>query len=187
MCYSFRKMISTLKNMENLTVYASPCGNLLIGEVDGAVCLCDWINAGRSEATLQRIQRRLGKSHISCQHGVKSPLLERTVSELEEYFAGKRNSFDIVLKPVGTEFQAMVWQSLLTVPYGHTATYMSIAEAIGRPLSVRAVANAIGANPLSILIPCHRIIGADGTLTGYAGGLEAKRYLLELENKYGSR
>lgn len=104
-------------------------------------------------------------------------------AQLEEYFAGTRTSFDVTLAPRGTPFQCDVWRALAAIPYGTTATYAEIARAIGRPLAVRAVGAANGRNPLSIIVPCHRVIGRDGTLTGYAGGIENKRFLLELESR----
>lgn len=104
-----------------------------------------------------------------------------TRRQLEEYFAGNRKTFSIPLHPVGTDFQLQVWNALLNIPYGATMSYSQIAAGIGRPEAVRAVAGAIGANGISILIPCHRIIGSNRSLTGYAGGLEAKRMLLEIE------
>ncbi|HVJ94578.1 MAG TPA: methylated-DNA--[protein]-cysteine S-methyltransferase, partial [Labilithrix sp.] len=97
------------------------------------------------------------------------------------YFAGQRTSFDLELAPRGTPFQRDVWRALLSVPYGRTTTYSAIARSIGRPLAVRAVGAANGRNPLAIVVPCHRVIGNDGSLTGYAGGLDNKRFLLELE------
>ena len=108
-------------------------------------------------------------------------LLRRTATLLNDYFAGQLKEFDIPLALYGSEFQLSVWNVLRMVPYGVTATYKAVAEAAGHPHGVRAVASAVGANPVSILIPCHRIIGSDGTLTGYAGGIEAKRRLLQLE------
>lgn len=102
--------------------------------------------------------------------------------QLDEYFAGRRRSFDVALAPVGTPFQRQVWDALCAIPYGETTTYAAIARSIGRPLAVRAVGAANGKNPLSIVVPCHRVIGKDGTLTGYAGGLPSKRLLLELES-----
>lgn len=105
--------------------------------------------------------------------------------QLDEYFAGERREFDVPLMFAGTEFQKAVWDVLSRIPYGRTETYSELARRIGRPAAVRAIANAVGSNALSILVPCHRVIGADGTLTGYAGyagGLPAKRHLLALEN-----
>ncbi len=101
--------------------------------------------------------------------------------QLDDYFAGKRRSFDVPLAPVGTEFQRRVWQALQTIPYGETWTYTQLAAQLGQPSAVRAVAAANGRNRVSILIPCHRVIGSNGTLPGYAGGLNCKAALLKLE------
>jgi methylated-DNA-[protein]-cysteine S-methyltransferase len=104
------------------------------------------------------------------------------VAQLGEYFAGERRTFDLPLAPEGTAFQRRVWAGLTAIPYGETTSYAALAEAIGHPGSARAVGAANGANPLAIVVPCHRVIGADGTLAGYAGGLDAKRSLLTLED-----
>lgn len=101
--------------------------------------------------------------------------------QLDEYFAGCRQEFDVPLLPVGTDFQLAVWRELLTIPYGEACTYTAQAERMGMPRAVRAVAAANGQNALSLFIPCHRVVGHGGRLTGYAGGLEAKRFLLDLE------
>jgi O-6-methylguanine DNA methyltransferase len=113
---------------------------------------------------------------------VESP--ERTVAcarQLEEYFAGQRRQFDLPLDLRGTDFQKRCWQELLKIRYGETRSYADIARAIGNPAAVRAVGLANGQNPIAIIVPCHRVIGSDGSLTGYGGGLETKRKLLELE------
>jgi methylated-DNA-[protein]-cysteine S-methyltransferase len=104
------------------------------------------------------------------------------VAQLGEYFAGERRTFDLPLAPEGTAFQRRVWAGLTAIPYGETTSYAALAEAIGHPGSARAVGAANGANPLAIVVPCHRVVGADGALTGYAGGLDAKRNLLTLED-----
>ncbi len=103
-------------------------------------------------------------------------------AQLEEYFAGRRQRFDVPIRPEGTEFQMAVWSALLDIPYGETATYGEIAASIGRPTAVRAVGGANNANKIPIVIPCHRVIGADGSLTGFGGGLDTKAALLELES-----
>jgi methylated-DNA-[protein]-cysteine S-methyltransferase len=100
---------------------------------------------------------------------------------LAEYFAGARQRFDFALAPKGTPFQRRVWRALAAVPFGATVSYLALAQSLGLPRSVRAVAAAVGRNPISVIIPCHRVIGSDGSLTGYAGGLERKRKLLALE------
>ncbi|WP_226667111.1 methylated-DNA--[protein]-cysteine S-methyltransferase [Microbulbifer aggregans] len=108
-------------------------------------------------------------------------LTDLAAGQLRDYFDGRREAFDLPLDAAGTPFQQGVWQALCAIPYGETRSYRELAEAIGNPKAVRAVARANGANPLSIVVPCHRVIGADGTLTGYAGGLEMKARLLVLE------
>ena len=107
--------------------------------------------------------------------------LSQAVQQLDEYFAGKRKAFDIELKVTGTDFQRQVWQQLRKIPYGKTASYSDIAKRINNPNAVRAVGSANGKNPFCIIVPCHRVIAADGSIGGYAGGVEAKRKLLEIE------
>lgn len=107
--------------------------------------------------------------------------LDAVCSQLDEYFAGTRRQFEVRLAPKGTAFQQAVWQALLAIPYGRTCSYSELAHVIGRPQAVRAVGTANGANPIAIIVPCHRVIGGDGSLTGYAGGLPRKQQLLELE------
>lgn len=111
------------------------------------------------------------------------PVLAQAREQLSEYFAGQRTSFDLPLAPNGTPFQQAVWRALLAVPFGATSTYGAVAQAIRKPSAVRAVGAAVGANPIGIIVPCHRIIGRDGTLTGYAGGLDRKARLLALESR----
>lgn len=106
---------------------------------------------------------------------------EQAVSELQEYFERKRTVFTLPLAPEGTGFQQRVWKQLRNIPYGETRTYAQLADAIGNRAAIRAVGLANGRNPISIVVPCHRVIGSDGSLTGYAGGLDRKRILLELE------
>jgi methylated-DNA-[protein]-cysteine S-methyltransferase len=112
-----------------------------------------------------------------------TPVLRRTASQLAEYFAGARDDFDLPLAPAGTAFQQRVWSALRRVRYGTTTTYGSLAHVLGLPRAARAVGAANGANPLPVVVPCHRVIGSDGSLTGYAGGLRLKRWLLERERE----
>ena len=111
----------------------------------------------------------------------ETPLVKKTAAQLNEYFAGKRKVFDLPLKPEGTDFQRSVWQALLTIPFGETRSYREIAVQTGNPKACRAAGMANNRNPIVIIIPCHRVIGANGDLTGYGGGLDIKKYLLELE------
>lgn len=120
---------------------------------------------------------RIGQTEARPDH----PVLVETGRQLAEYFARDRTEFTLPLDPIGTAFQKSVWRALRAIPYGQTRSYGQIAEALGRPLAARAVGAANGRNPLSIVVPCHRLIGADGSLTGFAGGLGAKRQLLALE------
>ncbi len=112
-----------------------------------------------------------------------TPLLEKAARQLEEYFAGQRKEFSLPLAPKGTEFQLRVWQALLQIPYGETRSYGELAAMVGNPKACRAVGGANHRNPLSILIPCHRVVGTKGSLTGYAGGLNVKEFLLKLESE----
>lgn len=111
----------------------------------------------------------------------RHPLLERAAAQLAGYFAGRRRDFDVPLDPIGTDFQRRVWEAVGRIPYGETRSYAELAEGLGRPKASRAVGAANGRNPISIMIPCHRLVGSGGALTGYAGGLPAKRWLLDLE------
>jgi methylated-DNA-[protein]-cysteine S-methyltransferase len=106
---------------------------------------------------------------------------QRVRQQLEQYFAGERRTFDVPLAPDGTDFQRAVWHALTTIPYGTTCAYSDIAQRVDHPRAVRAVGAANGANPIPIIIPCHRVIGLDGSLTGFGGGIETKRWLLDLE------
>jgi methylated-DNA-[protein]-cysteine S-methyltransferase len=159
--------------------YRSPCGEMLLASIDGRLCLCDWNEKNCAERNKRRIVRLL---HADFQVQPSKVLLQ-TKQQLDEYFARERRHFDIPLLPAGTAFQQSVWEALLEIPYGETRTYKDIALRVGNPKGIRAVAQAIGANGIGIIIPCHRVIGSNHTLTGFAGGLEAKKTLLELENE----
>ena len=158
-------------------MYKSPCGDLLLGAIDDKICLCDWMVEGRIERTLRRIGR-----YLPSESRDDETILQKAVRQLDEYFQGKLQTFELPLMFGASEFQKSVWEMLRSIPYGATISYGEISKKLGNPSGVRAVANAIGANPLSIIVPCHRVIGRDGGLTGYAGGLEAKKYLLDLES-----
>ena len=114
-------------------------------------------------------------------------ILAEAARQLRAYFAGERRDFDLPLRPVGTEFQRTTWRTLATIPYGQTISYAELARRIDRPRAVRAVGAANGRNPLPIVLPCHRVIGSDGALTGYGGGLPLKRQLLEIERAGSER
>lgn len=165
------------RNIITTKRYESPCGTLLLGSFDGKLCLCDWQVEKHRDNVDRRLKRVL---NAEFQDGA-SEVIEKTTKELDEFFAGKRRDFDIPLLFVGTDFQEAVWNELLKIPYGTTISYGEMARRLGMPQAVRAVANANGANAISILAPCHRVIGSDRSLTGYGGGLAAKRTLLEIE------
>jgi methylated-DNA-[protein]-cysteine S-methyltransferase len=114
-------------------------------------------------------------------------LLDEAARQLRAYLAGELREFDLPLRPTGTEFQLLTWRTLQTVPYGGTISYAELARRVGKPRAVRAVGAANGQNPLAIVLPCHRVIGSDGSLTGYGGGLPIKRWLLELEDSHARR
>ena len=164
----------------NIQYYSSPCGEIILASVGEELCLCDWNEMPCAERNKLRLSRYM-KAEFKIQ---TSSILEQTKKQLDEYFTGNRKTFDIPLHPVGTDFQKKVWHALLNIPYGETRSYKEIAQSIGSPNSVRAVAGAIGANGISIFIPCHRVIGSNHSLTGFAGGLDAKRRLLELEAEH---
>lgn len=149
----------------------SPVGQLTLVARDGKLTAILW-----EKERPNRV--RLG----TLQEASNSPVLLETERQLKEYFAGARNRFELELDFAGTDFQKKVWQALLTIPFGETRSYSQIATQIGNPKAVRAVGAANGRNPISIVAPCHRVIGASGGLTGFAGGLEAKQYLLALED-----
>lgn len=157
--------------------FASPCGQIVLGAIGEALCLSDWSDMPCAKRNMLRLQRMLDVDFIEAD----TEILSMAKMQLNEYFDGKRQDFDIPLLTVGTSFQKRVWQALLDIPYGETLSYMQIAQNVNNPKGVRAVAQAIGANGISIFVPCHRVIGSNNTLTGFAGGLEAKRALLQLE------
>lgn len=153
--------------------YLSPCGELLLGSLDNRLCMCNWIvekHPGRVERRLQRMLNARFESSAS-------PVIQEAAKQLDQYFGGERKTFDVPLLFAGTLFQKQVWNELLTIPYGSTLSYAALAAQIGAPSAVRAVANANGANAISLFVPCHRVIGSDHTLTGYGGGMVAKKIL----------
>ena len=161
----------------NIQYYNSPCGEIILASVGNELCLCDWNEMPCAERNKLRLLR-----YIKAEFKIEtSSILEQTKKQLDEYFTGNRKTFDIPLHPVGTDFQKKVWNALLDIPYSETRSSKEIAINMGTPNSTRAVAGAIGSNGISILIPCHRVIGSNHSLTGFAGGLATKRFLLELE------
>ena len=152
-------------DMEKVFFYETPVGKLCIGEEDGVIVRTTW-------------------SKIPTEYILKeTKLILQCKMQLDEYFRGERKTFDLPLAPKGTDFQKKVWNALQEIPYGETRTYGEIAAAVGNPKAARAVGMANHKNPIGIIIPCHRVVGADGKLVGYAGGMDKKEWLLQLERK----
>ena len=161
----------------NIQPFNTPYGELILGSHDQQLCLCSWRYRKKRDSVDSRLKNRLNAEFIER----NDPMLQQTKKQLEEYFNHQRRIFDLPLLMVGTSFQQKVWNSLLKIPFGQTSSYLQLAKNINNKNAVRAVANANGANAISIIIPCHRIIGSNGKLVGYAGGLELKSGLLNLE------
>ncbi len=164
-------------NQININYYKTKIGELLLGSFDGKLCLLDFRYRKMRKTVDDRIRKGLNASFV--EHDDK--ILEKTREQLDEYLNGDRKEFDIPLLMVGTDFQKSVWDALMKIPYGKTASYLDIAKCINKEKAVRAVASANGANSLSLTIPCHRIIGSNGELVGYGGGVPVKKRLLKLE------
>lgn len=160
-----------------MTRVPTPLGPMVAAATDTAVCLLEFADRRALSTQLRRLGRRVPSIFAPG----RNPVLDRLVAELDEYFEGERRDFDVPLSTNGTPFQERVWAALREIPSGRTRSYSEVARAIGRPTAVRAVAHANGDNPIAILVPCHRVIGIDGSLTGYGGGLWRKRRLLDLE------
>lgn len=166
-----------MREIITVAIRKTPAGEVLLGSLGDKLCLCDWNLPQRRKLIDCRLRRCLNAYLLPG----SSPVIEAAAAQLEEYFAATRHGFNIPVVFAGTEFQKRVWQALMEIPYGTTTTYAQIARVAGNPQAVRAAASAIGANALSIIVPCHRVIGTDGRLTGYAGGITAKQLLLDLE------
>lgn len=158
--------------------YTAPCGTLMIGSLGEKICLCDWEGSRHRFA----IDRRLVQSLRTIYKVVDSQANVEAARQLDEYFAGERREFTLPLLFIGTEFQRKVWNTMMAVPYGTTISYAQLAERCGKPNAVRAVAKACASNAISVLAPCHRIVGTEGPAsTEYAGGRQARAFLLALE------
>lgn len=159
------------------TKISTPLGEMLACGTESGICLLEFTDRIRLEQQVSGLKKQLNAEMVEHEY----PLFDVLRLQLNEYFSGVRNSFDLPLQLVGTDFQKRVWQALLTIPYGETRSYKQLSDILGNRLAIRAVAVANGANRLAIVVPCHRVIGSDNQLTGYAGGLKRKRWLLELE------
>lgn len=164
----------------NTAYFKTDYGELIIGSFEDQLCLCDWRYRKMRSSIDQRIQNGLQSGYVE----EESDIIDRTRKQLAEYFSGERTLFDLPFLMVGSEFQKKVWKLLLDIPFGKTQSYAGLSKKLGNIKAIRAVASANGANAISIIVPCHRILGSDGSLTGYAGGLATKRKLLKLENAF---
>ncbi len=169
--------------MISTSISNTPLGEMIAGATDKGICLLEYTDRESLDLEKEFIMKECrDKMEVGENEHLKN--LKR---QLKEYFDGTRQEFTIPLDIVGTDFQELVWNELRKIPYGETRSYGEQAMALNRPSSVRAVANANGSNMIAIIIPCHRVIGADGSLTGYGGGLDRKKWLLEHEKKYSGK
>ncbi|MFY8127023.1 MAG: methylated-DNA--[protein]-cysteine S-methyltransferase [Chitinophagaceae bacterium] len=166
-----------MENNINIQFYKSKFGNLIIGSYQNKLVLCDWQFRKMRQAIDQRICNYFKASYKEKTDAI----IDQTITELEQYFNKEKTNFTIPIDFAGSSFQINVWNELLKIEYGTTSTYLQQAEKLNNKEAIRAVAAANGANAISIIVPCHRIIGSDGNLVGYAGGLTVKEKLLELE------
>lgn len=175
-----------VKGKDTTIVYLNrvqtPLGPMLAGTTDKALCLLEFIDRRMLKTQLQRLQKRLDCSFVPGSNAVT----ENVADQLIQYFEGSLKQFSISLKLPGSNFQQIVWRQLQTIPYGLTRTYKEQAQHVGNEKAVRAVARANGDNRIAIIIPCHRVIGSNGSLTGYGGGLWRKKYLLNLEQTHAA-
>jgi len=167
------------KNIVNITHIEIDLGTMIAAATDKGICMFEFTDYKLIELELRQLTASFKAPLVQGEN----PHFDTLREQLNEYFKGERKDFDIPLDLVGTEFQKQVWLSLLKIPYGCTTSYAKQAELVGKPSAVRAVANANGKNKISIILPCHRVIGSDGSLTGYGGGIWRKKKLLEFEKK----
>lgn len=160
-----------------LHTFPTPLGQMLAAAGERGLCLLEFAGSRRIEGELRDVQRLLG----SASKIGENEHTRLAAAQVGAYFRGERQVFDVPLHAPGSPFQRQVWAALQSIPYGETTHYQALAEQLGKPSAVRAVAAANGANRISILIPCHRVIGKDGSLTGYGGGLHRKQWLLDHE------
>ena len=182
---SYRQVFSAsprkgaVRQVLNITRLTTPIGPMFAAAGEKGLCLLEFADRRMLERQLADLRKRLGAVILPGDNAI----LRQVELELVEYFAGTRKKFSVPLMVPGTDFQQTVWRVLQDIPYGETWSYKQQADALGKPKAVRAVANANGMNRISIIIPCHRVIGADGNLTGYGGGLPRKQFLLDHEGE----
>lgn len=167
-----------MQNKIKIEYFKTSYGELILGSFNDKLCLCDW----RFRKMRASIDARIQKGLKADYEGKETSVLQNTKLQLNEYFNGDRKVFDIPLLLIGTDFQKSVWNELLKIPYGKTDTYLELSKKLENEKAIRAVASANGANAIAFIVPCHRIIGSDGKLVGYAGGLNVKKKLLQLES-----
>lgn len=185
--YTFKNLVGSApdeskdKDVILMTRLTTPLGPMYACATDRGICLLEFTDRRMLETEFKDLQKRLNANILAGEN----VYLKQLKVEIEEYFEGSRKEFSVNLHTPGTDFQQRVWNALLNIPYGTTSTYQQQAERLNRPTAVRAIASANGHNRISIVVPCHRVIGKDGSLTGYGGGLERKKWLLEHERKNG--
>lgn len=161
----------------------TPVGKMRMGATDKGICLFDFQYRRSIDSIMRRIEQYVGQSFQDGHH----PHFDALESQIGEYFTGERTEFDLPLHLAGTPFQVSVWEGLLKIPYGETRSYKQQSIFLGNEKAIRAVAGANGENGIAIIVPCHRVIGENGSLTGYGGGLQRKKWLLDHEWKHSGR
>ena len=181
--YTYKKLIgksprnSVTKNIILISRLTTPLGPMFVCATDQGICLLEFVDRNMLETEFRDLQRLLNAQIIAGENHY----IKQVKREIAEYFSGRRKIFEVKLHAPGTDFQNSVWEALMEIPFGKTSTYQRQAERINKPNAVRAVGTANGCNRISIVVPCHRVIGKNGDLTGYGGGIERKRWLIEHE------
>ncbi len=168
------------KTLISMALLTTPIGSMFVCATDKGVCLLEFFNRKDMTGQLNRLEALINGVIVIAENEYTLAVKK----QLDQYFIGERHQFELPLFIPGTQFQQQVWQCLTTIDYGTTSSYQQQAENLGNPKAIRAMASANGRNRLAIIIPCHRVIGKDGSLTGYAGGLERKQWLLDHEKKH---
>ncbi|KAB2909088.1 MAG: methylated-DNA--[protein]-cysteine S-methyltransferase [Ignavibacteriaceae bacterium] len=173
-------MASNDKKKISISQFSSPIGTIITGALPEGVVFLEFLSEDNPDAQWERLKKKFDGEFTED----KNKHLENLKEQLALYFEGKLKKFDIPVIFFGTEFQKKVWNELLSIDYGKTRSYGEQARAIGKPKAARAIGGAVGDNPISIVVPCHRVIGSDGSLTGFGGGIPRKIFMLDLEKKY---
>lgn len=176
---SHNRISFIMTNILSIVNTPTPCGDIVLGDINGSLCLSDWI---LNNHHLKSIARICKATNVAISYS-STPIIESAITQLSEYFQGNRTSFQLPTMLVGTDFQKAVWRAINNIPFGCLISYSELAQTIGMPRAVRAVANAVGANPLPIIIPCHRVTTNRGEHTGFSGGINAKLQILTIESK----